>query len=545
MIPHITFLAFLLILGNSDASTPRVDPLVNTNLGLIRGVRASDGDYAMFMGIPYAKVNASNPFGKALPPEPFDGVFEAYDDSAICPQIEEFNNTSVGTLDCLHLNVYVPTKANTRNPVPVLVWIYGGGFSIGFSGRYLYGPKYLVRHDIILVTLNYRLGPYGFMCLDTPENPGNEGFKDQVLALRWIKQNIQAFGGDPNKITLVGESAGGVAVDFHLLSQQEKLFDRAILQSGTAELPIHPEPVKDSPLILAQHLGFDTSDINEAITYLSQLDTNLIIEATSELNLSFRLCVEKPFDGVESFITEDWLQASMPKVKRMPILIGFNENEKISSYFGSDAGDLNPNVFKDKLNLGFDISDPNFAGMEELVKRFYLGDEEVSAENILKIADFDSDYTYNHPTYRSIAKYLDNDASDIYFYVFSYVGDRNFARRKKNINVGGAVHADEIGYLFDISFFDETPNDEDQLMIDRITTLWANFAKDGNPNPILRTSDLLPVAWTPIKKNTPYYYLNLGSELTLETKPFHRRMAFWDLFYRTNRNLQIIHPESD
>ncbi|XP_063823886.1 juvenile hormone esterase-like [Ostrinia nubilalis] len=544
MMPCIpTLVAILLILHSSDASL-RVDPLVNTNLGLIRGVRATDGNYAMFMGIPYAQVNASNPFGKAIPQEPFDDVFEADDDSAICPQIEEFNKTTTGSLDCLHLNVYVPTIANTANPVPVLVWIYGGGFSIGFAGRLLYGPKYIVRHDVILVTLNYRVGAYGFMCLDTPENPGNEGFKDQLLALRWVKENIQAFGGDPNKITLFGESAGGISVDFQILTQKEKLFDRAILQSGTSLLPTFPEPLKNSPLILAEHLGYVTNDINDALSFLSNADTNLIIDATSELGLNFRPCVEKQFEGVESFITEDWKQAPMPKVNGMPILIGFNDHERLSNYFGDTAGEFNAfDVFKARLNLAFNISDSNFNGMEELAQRFYLGDEEVSAEQVMDVIDFDSDIHFNHPTYRSIAKYLDNDAANIYFYMFSYVGNRNFVKRKNNINIGGAAHADEIGYLFDISLYEETPTDDDQRVIDQMTTLWTNFAKYGNPTPEI--SELLPFEWTPIKKGSPYHYLDLGSELKMGTRPFHRRMAFWDLFYRANRDLEIVYPGSD
>lgn len=110
-------------------------------------------------------------------------MFEAYDDSAVCPQVEEFNNTIVGSLDCLNLNVFVPNKASSEKKLPVLVWIPGGGFTIGFGNRYLYGPKYLIRHDVVVVSINYRLGPYGFMCLDTPGVPGNQGLKDQVLLI--------------------------------------------------------------------------------------------------------------------------------------------------------------------------------------------------------------------------------------------------------------------------------------------------------------------------------------------------------------------------
>ncbi|KOB73567.1 Uncharacterized protein OBRU01_10551 [Operophtera brumata] len=239
-------IASCILLQNLRA-IPRIDPLVDTKLGLIRGLQSSNGQYSMFMGIPYATVEEGNPFGG------FDKVFEAYDDSAICPQVEEFNNTIVGSLDCLHLNVYVPNTASSQERLPVLVWIYGGGFSIGFSGRHLYGPGYLVRHDIILVTLNYRLGPYGFMCLDNPAVPGNQGLKDQRIALKWVKDNIEAFGGDANKITIFGESAGASSVDLHLYYQEERLFEQVIMQSGSALSPWAVlEPDTSVPLALAE-----------------------------------------------------------------------------------------------------------------------------------------------------------------------------------------------------------------------------------------------------------------------------------------------------
>ncbi|KOB58243.1 Carboxyl/choline esterase [Operophtera brumata] len=294
----LAILAFYVLVHIVEASI-RIDPLVDTKLGLIRGLKSSDGQYSMFMGIPYAPVNKINPFGPSTAHQGFDEVFEAYDDSAICPQIEEFNKTNVGSLDCLRLNVYVPNTANSQNRLPVLVWIYGGGFGIGAGGRYLYGPSYLVRHDIILVTINYRLGPYGFMCLNNPAVPGNQGLKDQRIALKWIKDNIKAFGGDANKITIFGESAGAASEDLHLYYQDQKLFDQVIMQSGNALCPwAVEEPEESSSFSLADHLGFETYDKNEALSFLSTVDTKLVIAASTELNLTFRPCVENDFIGV-------------------------------------------------------------------------------------------------------------------------------------------------------------------------------------------------------------------------------------------------------
>lgn len=115
-----------------------------------------------------------------------------------------------------------------------MVWIHGGGFVGGSGNEESAGPEYLLKKDVILVTLNYRLDALGFLSLDTEDIPGNAGMKDQVAALRWVKKNIKNFGGDPDNITLFGGSAGAACVSYHLVSPMSKgLFNRAIMQSGT------------------------------------------------------------------------------------------------------------------------------------------------------------------------------------------------------------------------------------------------------------------------------------------------------------------------
>lgn len=406
-------------------------------------------------------------------------MYEAFDDSAICPQIEEFNNTIVGSLDCLHLNVYVPNTASFKNNLPVLVWIHGGGFSIGFAGRYLYGPSYLVRHDIILVTLNYRLGPYGFMCLNNPEVPGNQGLKDQSIALKWVKDNIEAFGGDVNKITIFGESAGAASVDFHLYYQKERLFNQVILQSGNAQCPWAViEPITSASLALAEHLGLRTNDELQALSFLSTVDTNLVIAATKELDLLLRPCVEKDYNGSDTFIREHPYNATISSLKNVPILIGMNNREGLLELEDKEKNLMNDNVFRDFLDGFFDLKTNEINEMEQLLRHFYIGDENVSDDTTSTIIDFSSDYMFNRGTVRSIQQYMKNGGENIFYYVFSYDGSRNFLKDRLKLNESGAAHADEIGYLFDISYMKE-PTSEDQTVIDRITTLWCNFVKYG------------------------------------------------------------------
>ncbi|XP_023938942.1 juvenile hormone esterase [Bicyclus anynana] len=521
----LSALSFYNVQGN-------VGPLVQTNQGLIRGLQADDGDYSMFLGIPFGKVQEDNPFGPALPHPKFEQVFNAYDDSAICPQREEFNRTITGTLDCLHLHIYVPNKASPKNKVPVLAWIYGGGFNVGFAGRFLYGPQFLVRHDIILVSINYRLGPYGFMCLDTPEVPGNQGLKDQLLALRWIKDNIDAFGGDVNKITIMGESAGSVSVELHLMSEQEKLFNQIIMQSTSALSPLaEPFSDKTAPLKIAEKLGYKTTDLSDALKFLAKIDPKAIIAASIDLSLLFVTCVEKRFDGVESLISVHPLHADIPKAKNTKVLAGFNNKEQLVQAATRSADAFkNLNIFQ-LLAMGFNV-DEDFQVMEDIVRRFYIGDEEVTELLRWKIMEFESDWFFNYPMQWAVTNYLEKGVQEVYQYMFSYSGGRNFFKNRNNVTEVGAAHADELGYLFDLSFY-KSHSDEDQRMIDQITTLWANFVKYGDPTP--ETSDLIPVKWPPVTKDV-YSYMDIDSELSVKRRAYHDRLSFMQLFYKTNWN---------
>lgn len=413
-------------------------------------------------------------FQTSVPHPEFEGIYEANDDSHICPQREEFNQTLTGDLDCLRLNIFVPSTVSASEKRPVFVWIYGGLFSIGFYGRFMYGPKYLVRHDIIVVTINYRVGPYGFMCLDTPEIPGNQGLKDQILALKWLRENIEAFGGDPDKMTAGGNSAGSMSINLHLLEQNEdpKLIDKAILQSGSS-YSLNYNRELNAPILISEYLGFLTDSVSVAVTFLATQDPHRVVEAGGALGLQFRPCVEKEFEGVEAYLLNNPFATSLvPSAKDMPIIIGFNNDESAATVYSG----TNTNTVGAVLAGRFDISHEDFVGMEEVTEKFFYGDE--IEGNLQPRIDLGSDTSFIYPSIRSLNKYIDSGAEKVYLYEFSYNGGRNFVQHRLNISGGGAWHADEISYLFDFSYMEE-PTPEDQLIVDRITTMWANFVKTG------------------------------------------------------------------
>ncbi|XP_022818156.1 cholinesterase 2-like [Spodoptera litura] len=515
----------------------RVDPLVSTRSGLIRGLRINGG-YAQFLGIPYAEVDKSNPFGPAFPHPGFDNVFKAYE-SNMCPQVS--NNVSVGTINCLTLNIYVPDAATSQNSLPVMVWIHGGYFVIG-SGDSIGIPEYLLVDDVIVISINYRLGIYGFMCLDIPEVSGNQGLRDQVLALRWINENIDAFGGDPRKITIFGESAGGISVNLHLLSSYESLFQRAIIQSGPAVSPwVMQESDNTVPIKLAKALDFATDDITEAINFLATVQPSTLVKMAYDLKLTSYVtledspatlpCIENKMEGVEHFITAHTLNIETSQLRNIPVIIGVNSNEMAMGYVNARR-DFFKHYDFNIINSVLDLKDKLVEAIGD-IRHFYIGDEDTGDKVKIEIQNFSSDVLFNYPTEKMAEKLLKLGAKSVFRYIFSYSGDRNIMKLRLKLNNTGAVHADELGYLFDSDELNGDNNPRDQLMIERMTMMWTNFAKYGDPTPT--TSELLPVKWAPITKTTQRY-LNLDSELTLEGRPFHDRMAFWDIFYKLYGN---------
>jgi len=210
-------------------------PIVKTRAGEVRGT--ANANVREFLGIPYA----APPIGKLrwLPPEPaaiWSGALDASRPGNSCAQMN-FRGTRVkGSEDCLYLNIYTPNPAGAG--LPVMVWIHGGTFIAG-SGAIFDGGKLATKGNLVVVTINYRLGPFGFLAnrsldaTDPRHVSGNYGLLDQQAALRWVKDNIAAFGGNPKRVTVAGESAGAISVGLHLVSPAAAgLFARAILESG-------------------------------------------------------------------------------------------------------------------------------------------------------------------------------------------------------------------------------------------------------------------------------------------------------------------------
>lgn len=238
--------------------------------------------------------------------------------------------------DCLYLNVWVPYNRPRTRRSPVMVWIYGGGFYSGTTTLNLYDGKILADHNnIIVVSIGYRVGAFGFLSLDDPSAPGNAGMFDQLMGLEWVQQNIRHFGGDPNSVTLFGESAGSVSVSLHLLSPlSHGKFKRAILQSGTANMPwatLSQSEAKRRSLELASILGCQKTD---QMTEVADCLRRFTPQRLADEQFVARGILQFPFlpvvDG--TFLPDKPVKLlNRGAFKRCPLLTGFNVNE--GSYF--------------------------------------------------------------------------------------------------------------------------------------------------------------------------------------------------------------------
>ncbi|XP_059055650.1 pyrethroid hydrolase Ces2e-like [Achroia grisella] len=501
--------------------------VVMTNRGPVKGQKGDDGSFR-YLGIPYALVDEKHPFGKSLDHPKFETVFNAAVSSIMCPQVRGIEG---GVLQCLRLNIFVPKIASVDRPVPVLVWFHGGGFITGSGGEY--DGKYLIQHGIIVVTINYRLGPYGFFCLKDPEVPGNQGLKDQVTALRWVKENIRRFGGNPDEVTIAGQSYGGGAVDLHLYSKNERLFSKAIIQSGSAEVPgMYVKPDYHAAIKLINHLGYNTTSTKDALKHLAAVDPIALMKAADDIKFQPRVCKEKRSVGTQHFIIDDPFHLYNSEIiKDTPILIGYNSKEDFSNFVNKSNKFYSnlDTIFYDKLKSNFNIEEDELKTLAKVIHTFYMGSKKFSKTSMLELADFSSDFILNHAAERSVNRFMNQKALKVYKYIFSYIGGSVF----KDVPGVGAYHTEELPYLFDRKTMF---NEEQKLIRDRMTKMWANFVKNGNPTP--KVTKLLPVHWSPVNESRPY--MNIDVNMEMRNYVYRERMALWDLFWHNYWKVAIV-----
>ncbi|EDV36794.1 uncharacterized protein Dana_GF11774 [Drosophila ananassae] len=511
--------------------------------------------YNSFLGVPYAVPPVGElRFRSPQPLQRFDEPeLDCTKEGNMSHQRDPFTMQVAGSEDCLFLNVYAPKVKNSNTPLPVMVWIHGGGFFFGNGNNNFHFPAKLMEQEVIVVTLNYRLGALGFLSLPEEGIHGNMGLKDQRLALQWVQDNIATFNGDPNNVTLFGESAGGASVHLHTYAKHaNKLFHKAIMQSGTGNMEwVFQNDAARKPWKLAEALGGgdfggDTKALlaflrSETASPLNILANTLKIQTPDDRRRQLPFVFKPVLEDIsspDSFLDQNILDLMHQKevLNGMPVIMGYNSAEGLAMItkakqnipaYGEDLARMVPK------NLVPDPEAPEAQEAASDIKAFYFNGQTVCKDNLDNLTDLFTDYHFNMDLQHAAEVHANcQTRSPLYFYRLDYVGGRNLYKKVfQNDDLRGVAHADDICYIFQMAGDDTKLEGDDLLITERMCQMWANFAKSGKP------SD----SWLPVKKpeaGKPFQldcYL-IDRELKMCANPDAERMEFWRSMYRRYRS---------
>jgi para-nitrobenzyl esterase len=453
---------------------------VQTDKGKVEGSLTGDQQVRAFKGIPYA----APPIGNLRwqPPQPaakWSGVKSAKEFGFRCVQSSGYPDMSFHdpgpSEDCLTLNVWTPAKAK-RGSLPVMVWIYGGGFNSGSTSESRQDGQFLAHRNVVIVSMNYRLGIFGFFVHPelTAESAhhasGNYGLMDETAALEWVKKNIAAFGGDPKNVTIFGESAGSFAVSAQMASSLARgLFSKAIGESGGAfyssDLAFEPRETLEQRNVAFAKTAFHTSSLAD----LRKLSVDTILQAVTAK-------MTPPPPGFGPDVDGYFLPDSVPNIyaagkqAHVPLLAGWNADERRG------------NVLLSRTTTGIDsLTATAHAEFGDNAQRFlavYSADTDVDA--IASAGDFTSDKFIAYSTWRWLEAQVATGGSPVYRYRF----DLGSPGDKYHAAILGAFHSDDIEYVFNTldSRAEAVWRSEDRKLADQVGAYWTNFARSGDPN---------------------------------------------------------------
>ncbi|XP_052738337.1 juvenile hormone esterase-like [Bicyclus anynana] len=480
------------------------DIIVRVEQGVLRGEQkvtvTGDTVYYSFKGIPYAAPPTGRwRFLSPRPPLSWTGTRNATEHGNVCPQIDAFQNMLfVGSEDCLFLNVYSPC-IHTESPLAVMVYIHGGGYAFGSGNDDYYGPDFLMNSkNVVVVTMNYRLDTLGFLCLDIKEVPGNAGMKDQVAALKWVQANIIKFGGDPKKVTIIGESAGAASCTLHAVSPLSRgLFHRVIAMSAVplSEFNTEFEQIRRA-YILGDNLGFKTTNPKALLRYLQTvpvrqlLNTNTsVIAAENYIDFIVKAyyfvpVVEKEF-GQKQFLKEPILVSVKKGLHKAETLVGYTSKEGLFGISFIENGQTfknykrNPEVLVPR-NIFYKSTPRMHMQLADLIKEFYTGSRLTPLDTVQQLVNYFTD-VFTYPIFRYARRLSNFNRNDnIYMYQFASVSNRNvLSQEGVRYGLHGVAHTDDLQYLFHANALNLPIDKNSSKLIQQFIALLTNFAIFG------------------------------------------------------------------
>lgn len=526
--------------------------IVNTKYGQVMGTSQTYADtfapfsvVNKFLGVPYA----APPLGELrfrapqLPSAWKPDIYNASRFKSPCLQIIEqrsvlfYKNFWPGftskdySEDCLYLNIYTPAQ-NDTSPVsnlPVMVYVHGGGYEVG--APVARPGDQLALRGVTVVTVQYRLSAFGFVTTGDSAAPGNYGMLDQVAALKWVNENIAAFGGNPLKVTIFGESAGGSSVALHTLSPLSRgLFHQAISISGVDFSPFSYSSLKEAVNYtknIAQTVGCPIEDNSEIIKCLRSVDANKV-----------------PVDGFNTWrpVVDKIFLMDTPRQLRqkgnfskVPFMAGFTKNEG-SFFIRRPNSKLHLSHFKGAIQSAFKIISNYKSGIpgRGAVKNLIIDALEFqytprplsnyTPSLTQKLYDMVTDYSFAAPTHAVLSKHTEKVRGFMYQFQFN----------SSSQEYHPMTHLSDIPYIFGLplaNFKDKyisraAYNDQDRNVSNTVITLFTNFAKYGHPTP----SPVHGMIWEEFD-NAKKKYLSIKTELEMCEFFEPERMAFWNEFY--------------
>lgn len=550
-LPGLFFL--LSVLSVSHANEPVNAPVVETKVGTIIGkfndvtVFGKKLKVERYLGIPYAKPPLGDlRFQKPVPKQPFTSPYKALKHGNICYQLHLLPLVKAEmpeSEDCLFLNVYAPAR---KDDCPVMIWIHGGAFVVGASDPYV-SDALAAYGNVIVVTLNYRLSLWGFLSTEDVHAPGNYGLFDQHLAIKWVHENIKAFGGDPSRVTIFGESAGSASVVYQSTFEGNRgLFQRAIAQSGSisamwastnhakndteklAKL-IGCKNKKSAALVdCIKHVSADSlsATINNVTNgfitfpcpFLPNVDGEFLKKSAKHLikvDPDILLSERSPFFGTLDFLTG--INAAEGALMMGP-LAGIADPEQFEPNRTYLEGDLIPTA----LSFVFGKDIPQVM-LDLFIHEYKVWADPENMEKIRnKLMQIYADFMFSAPMVETIGYHtsVSKKSKKTYVYKFDIKPSDSFLPVPSWVE--NANHMDELEYIF----FDEIagvmtnlpskdgymPQEWENDIAEYMITMWSNFAKTGNPN----KPTPVRMFWPAYTKETQHY-LHITREMTSES----------------------------
>ncbi|XP_069105778.1 carboxylesterase 4A-like [Argopecten irradians] len=532
-------------------------PLLHTRLGTMRGI--VENGVKQYRSIPYAKPPIGPlRFAKSVAAVPWNGVRDASKFGPSCmqppyPETDKFLPSLKQSEDCLFLNVYVPGNTTVGSNKHVMVWVHGGGFFVGQA--MLYDGSFLASQgDVIVVTVNYRLGIFGFLSTMDSHLPGNYGLWDQRLALQWVQENIALFGGNPKSVTIFGESAGAISASLQSINPLNKgLFQRAIVQSGTAMMNAAiwknaKTYARDAGVML--NCSTTTSKLDDYfVRCMRSLPLDNLLNVQNDLFIRDSLNFGRTFQAIMGPVIDNIL------IPDSPLKLLSNKSSPSFKFFlslGFMAGNVNQegSLFLPKLDIfsisknfnvtaGVPTSDfcdylvPMFTSTYTVATNRTIATQSVcsmyrkpyAASQANSVLDCYSDVNFIVPVIETLNIHsADNILTSTYQYMFNRQTIDKSSLESLPPWFIGAPHGSEVFFLFGAQVFQTkfniTVSSTDLALSHRMILHWSNFAKNGNPNidnhPMWISYDI-----------QQKYYMDFNQAVTIKTDLYKDRVSLW------------------